>query len=117
MEYNQKSLGQKIQLRRAELGIKQADFADMLHISVSSLSKFETGKRAISLDILFSMATQLNCSVDYLLSDGRNVVPYMDFEHLLSDSTLIERELMYDVNLVIKSHLRNHNLEANSCSR
>ena len=53
-----------IRLRR---GLSQDDVAKGACIPASSVSHYESGRRAPSLDVLFRLCLSLNCSADELL--------------------------------------------------
>lgn len=61
---------------RTTLGLSLDDLAARTNLSPSTISRIETGKRGISLDILLPLATGLNVSVEALLdmSDDEDVV-------------------------------------------
>ena len=54
----------------------QREMAEMLHISRSSYSAYENGTNAFPIEILKSLATLYNTSVDYLLELTDNPKPY-----------------------------------------
>jgi len=53
-------LGRNIYKYRKSTGINQNDFAEKLDISREHLAKIETGKRNLSLTLLFRIAEELN---------------------------------------------------------
>ena len=53
-------LGRNIFKKRRELGINQNDLAEKVNISREHLAKIETGKRNLSLPLLFLIAEELN---------------------------------------------------------
>lgn len=61
---------------RQSLGLSLDDLADRSHLSASTISRVETGKRTISLDLLVALAAGLEVSIDALLepSDDDDVV-------------------------------------------
>jgi len=52
---------------RNTLGLSLDDLAAQTHLSASTISRVETGKRTISLDILLPLATALHVDLDALL--------------------------------------------------
>jgi transcriptional regulator with XRE-family HTH domain len=64
-----KHLGERIQRRRAELGISQEKAAEALGVSLNYLGRLENGKRIGSIDTLIKLADYYNLSLDYLLRD------------------------------------------------
>lgn len=70
------NLGARIHYVRKLYGIKGVDLADKVGIDQSYLSKIEKGKCLPNIRILCSIAEVLNCSVDYLLTNGALVFPF-----------------------------------------
>ena len=56
-------LGRNIYKFRREKGFSQNTFAEILEISREHLAKIETGKRCVSLGLLFDIAEKLNVSI------------------------------------------------------
>ena len=52
---------------REDNGLTQKDLSELLHISISSISAYESGKRFPSIDVLVAYARHFNVSTDYLL--------------------------------------------------
>ena len=52
---------------REDNGLTQKDLSELLHISISSISAYESGKRFPSIDVLAAYAKQFNVSTDYIL--------------------------------------------------
>lgn len=61
---------------RQSLGLSLDELAERSHLSPSTISRVETGKRTISLDLLVALAAGLEVSIDSLLepSDDDDVV-------------------------------------------
>lgn len=53
---------------RSTLGLSLDDLAERTHLSPSTISRIETGKRAISLDVLVPLAAALQVDLDALLN-------------------------------------------------
>lgn len=53
---------------RNTLGLSLDDLAERTHLSPSTISRIETGKRTISLDVLLPLAAALQVDLDALLS-------------------------------------------------
>jgi len=72
-------LGQKIRQRREQLGLSQADLAQLMHIAQGRISEWESGARTqMSLQNLRSMARALGVTADYLIGtweDGEAPLP------------------------------------------
>ena len=52
---------------RATLGLSLDELAELTHLSPSTISRVETGKRTISLDVLVPLARSLHVDLDELL--------------------------------------------------
>jgi len=61
------------QLRRCA-GLSQAQLAQYLHITPSSLGMYEQGRRTPSIEILVHLSKLFNVSLDYLIT-GEEFVP------------------------------------------
>ena len=61
-------LGARIAALRRQSGMSQAEFAQRLGISPSTVGMYEQGRREPALEILVSMAQLLEVSTDYLLT-------------------------------------------------
>lgn len=60
-------MGNRIQLRRKELRIKQSELAEKLDISNNHISSIENGREKPSLDILLRICEELKVTPDFLL--------------------------------------------------
>lgn len=60
-------IGQRIQQKRTERGIKAIDMSEMLGICKDQYSRIETGKVVCKLDYLYVIAQILDVSTDYLI--------------------------------------------------
>ena len=57
------TLGEKLKALRTEYGYKQKDISDFLGVDQSLVSKFESGERAISVDILEKLSGLYCCDL------------------------------------------------------
>ena len=64
-QYNSKEFGQRLKLLRRERGKTQQDIADLLLVSVDSVSRYENGKTLIGHDYLVVICDYFNISADY----------------------------------------------------
>jgi len=60
-------LGDMLSELRKDQGLTQCDLSEILHISNSSISAYETGSRTPNIEILIALSRYFNVSVDYLL--------------------------------------------------
>lgn len=67
-------LGDILAELREDRGLTQKDLSELLHISISSISAYESGKRFPSIDVLIAYAKQFEVSTDYILrlTDSRH---------------------------------------------
>lgn len=68
MEIDMKTIGNRIKLRRLELGLKQVDIKESVGISSGNLSEVENGNRAPSMITLYRLSQILNCSIDWIVT-------------------------------------------------
>ena len=67
-----KDFGEKIEKLVKKLGIKKQDLANDIGVSPSALTKYLTGEREPSFEILSNMATALETTTDYLLGISKS---------------------------------------------
>lgn len=68
MEKMLKDIGQRIVVRRKELGYTQEQIAEMMDVSVQMVSNLERGNKAIRIDNLIKLSEILRVSTDYILT-------------------------------------------------
>lgn len=64
---NDNIFGNRLKELRLEAGLTQAQLADKLNISSSTIGMYEQGRREPDNDTLTKLCAELNTSVDYLL--------------------------------------------------
>jgi transcriptional regulator with XRE-family HTH domain len=57
------NLGEKLKALRTEYGYKQKDISDFLGVDQSLISKFESGERTISVDLLEKLSSLYCCDL------------------------------------------------------
>lgn len=67
MSYDMKQCGSRIQQLRSQHGYTQEEFAKVLNIDRSNLSRIESGKRGCSLDVLIQLSDLFGVTLDYLV--------------------------------------------------
>lgn len=95
--FNRTECGKRIKALRQHNNLSQEEFALLVHISQSNLSKIEKGVSSPSLDVLFHMRRNFGVSIDYILY-GRTAVPEEIFQRLKKLHNLlaeIEKELTF----------------------
>lgn len=61
-------IGIRIAQLRRERGIKQAELADLLHISASAVGMYEQGRRLPSVNIIICLCQIFGVTADFLLT-------------------------------------------------
>lgn len=61
------SVGKRVRNFRIENGYTQAQFAELIDISVNFLSEIENGKKGMSQDTLCKLCSHFEISADYIL--------------------------------------------------
>ena len=64
-----KIIGLRIQKRRTEKKMTQAELAELIDTNQKHLSRIEGGYHRCTLDIIVAIAKALDVSVDYLIAD------------------------------------------------
>jgi transcriptional regulator with XRE-family HTH domain len=75
-------VGERIRLRRTELGLTQEQLAEALEVSYQQIQKYETGANRVSAGRIFEIARKLGVAVGYFfegLSDAED--PGLPLEH------------------------------------
>jgi len=99
------SLGERITTLLKEKHIIQKDFAIMIGVTESSLSRYINNERVPKLEVLANMATALETTVDYLTTGAK---PETDFDEIYrlvarSSYTLTETQKMQIIEAVMKN--------------
>lgn len=69
IELDFKIIGARIQKRRTEMKMTQAELAELIDTNQKHLSRIEGGYHRCTLDIIVAIAKALDVSVDYLIAD------------------------------------------------
>lgn len=69
-------IGETIKSLREEKGYSQKELAKALNITSGCLSKYETGKNLIPIDIIIRIADVLDVSIDYITGRSRSHFDY-----------------------------------------
>lgn len=62
-----RGLPDRLKRLRIEAGLSQKEIANLLQVSPSIISSYETGERTPSLENLLMLSNVFKCSTDYLL--------------------------------------------------
>jgi len=66
-------IGERIKELRESIGLTQNHVAEYLGVDQSLISKFESGERAISSDMLDALSTLFCCPLDSIIAPQRGV--------------------------------------------
>ena len=80
------SIGKKILNLLDEMNMSQKQLAELINTSESNLSRYISGERNISTDMLANIATALHTTTDFLLGISENMdnLEYKDVERILT---------------------------------
>lgn len=78
------TFGQRLALRRKELGLTQSELADQLDTDPSLIGRYERDKVRPSIDAVVRLAQEIDTTVSYLLGE-------IDQAELLKDPTMLKR--------------------------
>ena len=81
---NDNIFGNRLKELRIKSGLTQAQLADKLNISASTIGMYEQGRREPDNDTLTKLCIELNTSVDYLLG----IKEYKNFNNLNIDKVI-----------------------------
>lgn len=101
--------GEKIKLKRKELGLSQTDLANKVGLKFGTISKYEKDEISIPSNTLKLIADVLNISTDYLLGATSMENPKEYLEKTLSNYELTETE--YDLTVTELINTRTFNLD------
>lgn len=78
-------VGQRIRQIRLLRDYTQAEFAELIDISINFLSEIENGKKGLSQDTLAKICRQFNMSADYILfGEKQSQISLIDMANALS---------------------------------
>lgn len=89
-----KGLPERLQTLRIGFGYSQKQVADMIGVSPSIISGYETGERTPSTDVLLALAHLYKCSTDYLLGRENQSRIMIDCENLTDAQIHALRQLI-----------------------
>ena len=110
MSIDYKVIGKRIQKQRKVKGITQEQLAEILNLSVMSVSNIENARTRVSLETAVEVANVLECTVDHWLEGFQKTESYAGHDHfaiLLFDCTAWEKVVLYRAIKAIKGILRN----------
>ncbi|CAM3223522.1 helix-turn-helix domain-containing protein [Vagococcus fessus] len=88
-------IGKKIKARRTELDMTQAQLAEKIHVSRSTISNWEIGRNYPDIQMIVDLSYCLDISIDTLLKGDDVVVT-----HITNDTRLRKKQAFYIKGLV-----------------
>lgn len=95
---NLQEIGQRIAIRRKQLGYTQEQMAGMMDVSIQMISNLERGIKSIRIENLINLCEILNVSTDYILT-GRQT--YQDSYHLAEQIAELSTEHRKTVEVLV----------------
>ena len=90
-------IGKRIKVKRLEKGLSQVDLGDIVRVNSEHISRIETGKKPVTLDLLVLIANALDVSADDLLVENltRTSSPVgQELHAILQDCNHDEKEML-----------------------
>ena len=102
-------IGKRLKLLREEMGLKQIDIAEMLGVSRTTYTQYETEKSEPDLATVAKLAEIYNTSVDFILgkTDIRTPIETLAAHHEGEDWTEQELEDIEKFKEFVKSRRKN----------
>ena len=102
------SIGKRIKQFRAGKGMSQTELGNAVYVNNQHISRAESGKVTLSLDLVVSIANALEVSADDLLADNLKVTSSTignELSAVLSDCNDNEKAILTDTVIFLKSVL------------
>ena len=99
MNIDYKIIGERIKSERKIVGLTQELLAEKLGVTVGYVSQVERGITKISLDLLASISTILNCDIASLITEsaiGSNNYISNDLIFKINELDFSKRKMLYD---------------------
>ena len=106
---NYRAIGERVCRFRKSAGLTQEKLAEAVDVGIQHISKIETGKSSLSLELIVAIANELHTTPDNLLMDNVTAAkPYLlcEAEALLSDCTTSELFIMLRTLATLKDSMR-----------
>lgn len=111
MSVNFKLLGKRVKEIRKEKGFSQAELAAKCKTTAQYLSQIENGKKQASLQILVTLAQELEVSLDEFLT-GNQVGNSQEYNReiaaLFEDCSAYEKRVLYEMARSMKGIIRDN---------
>ena len=112
MALDYKLMGERLKKARIKKGYTQEKLAEILDVSITYISRIETGKTHINLKRLNEICIELDTSESYILNGASNEsASYLnsEFKSILEDCSSKDKELIYQIATVISDKQNNKN--------
>ena len=113
MPLDYKLIGERLKRARIKKGYTQEKLAEILDVSITYISRIETGKTQINLKRLNEMCTELDTSEAYILNGvSNNSSSYLNNElsSVFADCSSDDKKLLYKIATIISDNKRNRKL-------
>lgn len=94
------TFNERLKILREDEGFTQQHLAEVLNVSTSAVSHYESGTREPTIGTLIQMADILNVSVDYLVGNTDANLPHNEMKKPyckgVSTDSLIQRAILLD---------------------
>ena len=111
MVYNEQLVAKRIAELRRQKCLSQEDLAEMVHISVTTLWRLESGQQQIMLERVVKMVNIFGCTVDDLVHDFLDYPKPTEpdrFTTLLQTCNSTEQDFLYEAMAALLNAYRNH---------
>lgn len=111
MVYNEQLVAKRIAELRRHKCLSQEDLAEMMHISVTTLWRLESGHQQIMLERVVKMVNIFGCTVDDLVHDFLDYPKPTEpdrFTTILQTCNSTEQDFLYEAMAALLNAYRNH---------
>lgn len=113
MALNYSDVGKHIKEKRLDKKLSQVDLADIVRVNSEHISRIETGKKPVTLDLLVLIANALDVSADDLLVDSLTHTSSpvgQELHSILQDCNHDEKEMLIRLLKFMKELFREFNI-------
>jgi transcriptional regulator with XRE-family HTH domain len=97
-----KQMGMRIAARRKDLGLTQEELANVVNVSIQTISTAECGKKALRPENIAKISIALNCTTDYLLLGKTTIMPSEELIRTHKNLTPLQYQCL---NRIIENYL------------
>ena len=113
MALNYADVGKHIKEKRLDKGLSQVDLGDIVRVNSEHISRIETGKKPVTLDLLVLIANALDTSADDLLVDSLDVSSSsvgQELHAILQDCHPAKKEMLIEILKFMKDLLTKYKI-------